>query len=757
MNQPPFSGKKTIFLMFAASGFCGLLYQVVWMRLAFAAFGVITPVFSVVISVFMAGLAIGSWAGGRWIDDGRRRSGLPAVGLYGLAEILIGIGGLSVPAIFAVGERFLLSFGSMESIPYLAASAGVLAASILPWCIFMGMTFPLMMAHIRRVEPVPQNSFSFLYLANVIGGMTGILLTAAVLIEWIGLRHCLAVAAACNFGIAVLAFFLAGKVRGAEEVSPAVAAMADVASPASAGGPRIVLGVLFMTGFTSMALEVVWTRLFTPVLCTTIYAFASMLAVYLCTTWIGSLAYRRNLACGRPAKPAALLGWLAVTVLLPLFANDPRLAILLAGFAKGFHLAVASTVQWISVVLVLGSIVPFCMWLGYLLPQLVDQYSGGAPRAAGRAYAINIVGCILGPLVAAYLLLPGLGMKAAFILLALPYGAFALWAAANSGELKRVGPRFVLPAAALIVLAGLFSRTDEDGLFYGPCKIRRDYAATTIAYGSGLKKALLINGYGMTELTPVAKFMVHFPLALLDRPRPSVLVICFGMGNTYRAALAWDDTDVTAVELVPGVRDVFDYYFADAGEYLPHPRGKVVIDDGRRYLRRSARRYDLVTIDPPPPMESSGSGLLYSREFLRMIRDHLTEGGVLQHWFPGGEMETAQAVAQSLAREFPYVRVFRSVEGWGLHFTASMQPIHLPPAAALSAAMPEGARRNLLEWNPGCDSVEYFDRFLANEIPLGALLPVDPRVEITDDRPYNEYFLVRRCLNRLQGKYSVVR
>lgn len=752
MNDAALRDRNAVFLMFLTSGFCGLLYQIVWMRLAFAAFGAITPVLSVVISVFMAGLAIGSWAGGRWIE-GRGRARLPAIGCYGLAELGIGIGGLSVPAIFAAGERILLAFGSMESMPYLAASAGILAVSMLPWCVCMGATFPFMMAHIRSVAPAQRHGFSFLYLANVIGGMLGVLLTAAVLIEWLGLRRCLGVAAAGNFAVALLAFLLAVRPRRGTlpTADPGVAA----AAPAGAGD-RWTLGLLFTTGFTSMALEVVWTRLFTPVLYTTIYAFASLLAVYLCTTWIGSLLYRKHVAGGRAAAPALLLGGLAATVLLPLFANDPRLAIFLAGVARGFHLAVAPTVQSASVVMVLVSIAPFCLLLGYLLPQLVDAFSSGAPRAAGRAYALNIAGCILGPLVAAYLLLPWLGVKYAFLALALPYVVFAFAAGRDAGAPKRGGRPLAVAAAALVVVSGLFSRTDEDGLFYGPCEIRRDYAATTTAYGTGFRKGLLINGYGMTMLTPITKFMAHFPLALLDRPRPSVLAICFGMGNTYRSALTWDGADVTAVELVPGVRDVFGFFFADAHEFLPHPRGRVEIDDGRRHLCRSARRYDLVTIDPPPPMESSGCSLLYSREFLRIIRARLTDGGILQHWFPGGEKETAQAVAQSLAREFPYVRVFRSVEGWGLHFTASARPVPAPTAAALAAAMPDNARRNLLEWNPGCTAEEYFGRLLANEIPIADLLPDDPRVEITDDRPFNEYFLVRRCRNRLRGAHAVV-
>jgi spermidine synthase len=747
----------SLILMFVASGFCGMLYQVVWIRLAFAAFGVITPVLSVIISVFMAGLAVGSWAGGRWIDDWTRRSRIPAIGFYGITEIIIGIGGLSVPVIFAAGERFLLSFGSMESIPYLAASAGILAVSILPWCVFMGVTFPFMMAYIRDVEPAQQTSFSFLYLANMIGAMIGTLLTATVLIEWIGLRHCLTMAAMCNFGIAILALIIASDAYRNIRVSTTVRAAVETIPTQTRVGNRLILNILFMTGFTSMSLEVIWTRLFTPVLSTTIYSFAAVLAVYLCTAWIGSLKYRKSLAHGRTVKPAVLLGWLAVTALLPLFANDPRLGHSIAALARSINLDVTLTVRLISVTLVLASITPFCMLLGYLLPQLIDEFAGGAPRAAGYAYAINIIGCILGPLVAAYLLLPLLGVKFSFILLGLPYVIFVLFLSANSGTLKRDGPAFTVTAAALIVVAVLFCRTYEDGAFYGPSEVRRDHVATTIAYGSGLHKGLLVNGIGMTILTPITKFMAHFPLALLNRPQPSVLVICFGMGTTYRSALTWDSTDVTAIELVPGVRDIFGFYFADAKEYLSHKRGRVLIDDGRRYLRRTPRQFDLITIDPPPPVEAAGSSLLYSREFLRNIREHLTEGGILQHWLPGGEKETVQAVAQSLAKEFPHVRVFRSVEGWGFHFTVSMQPINLPTAAALSSVMPEGARRDLLEWNPGCDSTEYLNRVLINEIKLVNILPDDPHTEVTDDQPYNEYFLVRRYLNWVKGSYYTIR
>jgi spermidine synthase len=745
-----------IFLMFIVSGFCGLLYQIIWMRLAFAAFGVVTPVLSVVISVFMAGLAAGSWAGGRWIDAWSRRSGVPAIGFYGLAEVIIGIGGLSVPLIFAAGERMLLSFGSMESIPYLAASAGILAFSILPWCIFMGVTFPFMMAFIHEIEPEEQTAFSFLYLANVIGGMIGTILTAVVLIEWIGLRHCLILAALLNFAIAILAFVIAGDTSRNSLAPKAASGFVETVpvTPPDAG-KRLIPYVLFMTGFSSMAMEVVWTRLFTPVLRTTIYSFAALLAVYLGTTWIGSLKYRQSLARGTTIQTGVLLGWLTMAALLPLLANDPRLAIALGTLAvkKNVDLILISRFR---IALVLASIVPFCMLLGYLLPRLIDGYAGGVPRAAGRAYAINIIGCILGPLVAAYLLLPLLGVKFSLILLGLPFVVFAGIEGLSIDAHRHLRPSSAMAAAALIIIAGLFCRTYEDGTFFGPSEVRRDHVATTTAYGFDLKKGLLVNGIGMTTLTPITKFMAHFPLALLNRPQPSVLVICFGMGTTYRSALTWDNTDVTAIELVPGVRDVFGFFFADANRYLSHPRGSVLIDDGRRFLRRTPRQYDLITIDPPPPVEAAGSSLLYSREFLKIVREHLREGGILQHWLPGTEEDTVHAVAQSLVKEFRHVKVFQSVTGWGFHFTASMQPINLPTAAMLASAVPAGARRDLLEWNPEFDPAGYLNRLLVNEVNISDMLPGDPRIEITDDRPYNEYFLVRRSLKMIRGTYSEV-
>src|SRR5215813_6764452 len=130
--------KPVLFLLFFCSGFCSLLYQVVWVRMAFAHFGVITPVLSVVLSVFMLGLGLGSWLGGKWASRWSSRLKISSAYFYGAAELVIGTGAFVVPQLFQFGERFLFGAGEASSADYLLISAIFITVAILPWCIMMG-------------------------------------------------------------------------------------------------------------------------------------------------------------------------------------------------------------------------------------------------------------------------------------------------------------------------------------------------------------------------------------------------------------------------------------------------------------------------------------------------------------------------------------------------------------------------------------------------------------------------------------------
>src|SRR5262252_11029736 len=115
--------KPVLFLLFFCSGFCSLLYQVVWVRMAFAHFGVITPVLSVVLSVFMLGLGLGSWLGGKWARWSSSRLKISPAYFYGAAEFVIATGAFAVPQLFRFGEAYLLGAGEASSTGYLLISA----------------------------------------------------------------------------------------------------------------------------------------------------------------------------------------------------------------------------------------------------------------------------------------------------------------------------------------------------------------------------------------------------------------------------------------------------------------------------------------------------------------------------------------------------------------------------------------------------------------------------------------------------------
>jgi len=726
--------RLTAFFLFVGSGFCGLLYQIVWLRLALASFGIVTPVLSVVLSVFMLGLALGSWLGGRLAGSLTRRSVGAAAWGYGLAEFGISVGALVVPWAFDLGSQWLLGLGESSSSSYLAMSAIVITVSILVFTTLMGATFPLMMGFLRAASRGDEETFSFLYLGNVIGAMLGALTTALVLIESLGFRDTLLIAAAINVAIGCVAIAMPRFVAGSGEAVPARMLAPPPADPGERrSGHRLRLALLFATGFTSMAMEVVWTRAFTPVLQTTIYAFAAVLATYLLATWLGSALYRLHLRQGKAATTDKLLALLFVAALLPLVLNDPR-----------WHDSPA---------VVLLSLVPISLLLGYMTPQLVDDHARGEPGAAGSAYAVNVVGCILGPLFSGYVLLPLVGVKWALLSMALVYPLFLLGRAAIQADKVAIGAK--LAGVVALVLALFSTRTHEDPSVYENAEVRRDATASVVAHGEGMKKRLLVNGVGITELTPVTKVMAHLPLVMREQPPKSTCVICFGMGTTFRSLSTWGG-DFTAVELVPSVVECFGFFWDDASEVLAREGARVVVDDGRRFLSRTEEKFDLITIDPPPPVEAGGSSLLYSKEFYAVLSSRLSETGVLQQWFPGGEEKIAQAVVNTLRGAFPHLLICRSFEfagrempegqQVGLHLLASNTPLKIPTVEQAIARMPEAAKQDLLEWNNGMSLKNAWQLVLAQFVPVEQLMPEDPSIKITDDRPFNEYFLLRRTL-----------
>ena len=711
------------FIFFFISGFCSVLYELVWLRLAMAQFGVTTAMVSIVLSVFMAGLGIGSWASGRWLGPSDESGKSPGLRIYALLELLIGVSAVIVPYGLLLGHRLLESSGLTSSLSYYCLAGLWVSLTLLPWCALMGATVPVGMRAIEQTLPAEsRRSFSYLYSANVGGAVFGTILPL-FLIELLGFRGTLKIGAACNLLIAVSAFALS---RTLTRTRPASAAPI-VPQPASASGSNWILTLLFLSGLTCMAMEVVWMRAYTPYYGTVVYTFASILGVYLLSTFIGSVVYRRWSARWTQENPIV---WtlLATCALLPLVATNPSF-------------------QMARLPRVLLGLPLFTGLLGFLTPMLVDRFSSGNPSRAGTAYAINVAGCILGPLVAGFGLLPFLSERWSLVVLTLPWLLVGLSSlrSAKLGLAARSSVVTLLALAAVLVVAG---KGYEEK--FAVRNVLRDPTATVIATGDGMQKRLLVNGYGMTILTPITKMMAHVPLASLDRPPQNALVICFGMGTTFRSLHSWG-IDVTAVELVPSVPRFFGHYHNDGQAVLDSPMSHVVIDDGRRFLERTNQQFDVITIDPPPPLRAAASSLLYSKEFYQAARRKLRPGGILQQWLPTTAQEDpvdTAAVTRSLRESFPYVRAF--FDEFGIHYLCSDRPLPKKTAAKLLQTMPATAVSDLTEWDDTTAGVmdaaeDRLSDLLDGELPVERLIAVSPNTPaLTDDRPINEYYALRQ-------------
>ena len=720
------------FVFFVTSGFCSVLYELIWLRLSMAQFGVTTAMVSIVLSVFMAGLGLGSWASGQWLRQPKEKDKFSALRLYALIELLIGASGILVPYGLLWGRRVIENAGLSSSFGYYCVAGLWVAATLLPWCALMGATVPVAMRAIAQTLPAETSrSFSYLYMANVCGAVAGTTLPL-FLIELLGFRGTVRVGAVCNLLIALTAFALSRNFPKQSVVKDT----APVAVPVTNSASKSILALLFLSGLTCMAMEVVWVRSYTPYYGTVVYAFASILGIYLLATFIGSVVYRRWSSHYSQENPV-IWTLLATCALFPLFAASP-----------GVHMARLPR-------LVLG-VTPFTGLLGFITPMLVDRFSGGNPSKAGTAYATNIVGCILGPLLAGFGLLPFLNEKWALIVLTVPWlivGIAPLRPQMKLGIGSRASAYALLALAAILIAAG---KDYEEGLL--DRRVLRDSTATVIAAGEGMDKMLLVNGYGMTSLTPITKVMAHLPLAFLDRQPQNALVICFGMGTTFRSLRSWG-IPVTAAELVPSVPRMIGYYHDDGPAVVASPLSHVVIDDGRRYLERTTEQFDVITVDPPPPVEAAGSSLLYSEEFYQAAKRRLRPGGILQQWFPGegSDPEVTSAVAQSLRNTFPYVRTFE--DEFGFHFLCSEQPIPHRTAAELLQRLPADAITDFAEWaDPSDDGIRganllQFQTLLDNEVPLDKLIALSPHTPaLTDDRPINEYYVVRHTLGEHRRK-----
>jgi spermidine synthase len=742
--------RGTVLALFVASGAAGLIYQVVWSRELVLVFGNTTQAVATIVTAFMAGLGFGSLVGGRLADTSAR-----PLRLYGAVELAVAALAALLPFAFGgLAEVYRGVWpGLVEQPARLTAVRFALAvAAVAPATFLMGMTLPLLTRYLVRTLDEAGARLGELYAANTVGAMAGTLLGGFVLIEFLGLRLTSYVAVALNVLAGVGARLLS---RRWESGPPGTAPQAGPSGrPPRPAVPRsflprrrAVLAATFVSGFVALGLEVLWTRMLAEGTGSSIYIFTTILAIFLLGIALGSALYRR---LSRPGGER--LGTLGLCL-----AGVGVLAQATVVLGSGVFGHAPFFVRTVVVLL------PATVLMGYAFPlagRLATPTAEAAGGSVGLLYAANTAGSILGSFGAAFVLAGTLGTNGSVLLLGglnLLVGA-ALIAAEPPGR-----PRAARWASA--VLAGLavvglvasslempLTRTSTENALRRtglPVTHAEDELATVDTVGGPAKgRRLLVGGVGMTSLTVDTKLMGYLSKALRPDAR-DFLVIAFGMGSTYRAGLQLGmRTD--AVELSPTVPSRMPVFFPDAGRFLDHPDGRVIVSDGRNFVRLSRERYDLIAVDPAPPIESAGSVVLYTREFLTEGKARLRDGGVFMLWMPYAlPLDDFKEHVRTFAGVFGHVRLLLSPGRHGVFMFGSDAPLQFGEGAIRQALGSEAAVRDLddVPDHPPTDADGWVRavrraEWLADE-QVRAF--AGPGPQITDDRPRSEYFLWRRA------------
>ncbi|MNG65301.1 Spermidine synthase [compost metagenome] len=723
------------------SGTAGLVYQVLWVKQLSLLVGVEVYAITAGISAFFIGLALGGLVFGRWADRLRR-----PVGLYAGLEVTVALFG--VLATLALGSSAGL-FARLE------ASIGLLAW-LLPFLLvgipafFMGGTLPVLMRALTPGQSQLAEAGGRLYAANTAGAIAGTLLSAFVLLPACGITGSALIAAALNLAAAGAAWLY----RRRDEQRPHAVKPAAGSRTAAA---RLAIMLYCLAGGVALGYEVVWTQSIVQFMSTRAFAFSVVLATYLLGLMLGSAIYaRRADRIGDPWGLFGLLIALAGLLALVLVAGLGRWLIVaqteaealvlqltgneLAGMCARFATAALCVVLLPTTLL--GAAFPLVLRLA------VD--SGRVGRDVGAVVALNTLGGIVGVMLVGFVLIPQLGLVRTLGVLA-GLAALVGCIAMCRGRSQHKGLRAAILGVTLTSLAvGVLTPPQRlaellPGARTGHLTFYQEGRGGTVAVVSQQRQAsafnrLYIQGVSNTgDAMPSLRYMrlqALLPLLIHNGEPRAALVIGFGTGITAGAMLRYPGLQRTVVaELLPEVlaaAPLFNGNYAAAND----PRLDIRLRDGRRELLRSTERYDLVTLEPPPP-SASGVVNLYSRDFYQLAAARLEPGGIVAQWLPLPTQNTDDT--RSLLRSF--LDVFPHASLWTTEFhetlmIGSLEPLVLDvPRISQRFDQPSVATA-LAE--VGVDSVAaLLATWLTDRQGLERFAGAAPAV--TDDRPRIEY------------------
>lgn len=703
--------------IFILSGFAGLIYQSLWSQYLGLFLGHSSYAQSLVLMLFMGGMAIGAW----WASRRSTKWRYPLLA-YAVIELLIGVLGLAFDGIFQglTGWAYTHLLPSLEGQGASALRWTLATVLVLPQCILLGATFPLMSAGYLRVQPQAQGEvLAGLYFANSVGAAAGALASTYLLVPAMGLPGAVMVAGVLNVLVAVVIYPLA---RAGEP-----GAGSPAPSAVSRGAGRVdrtlaaVLCIALFTGASSFVYEITWVRMLSLALGTTLHSFELMLAAFIAGIAFGGLWLRHR--ADRMASPLRAAGWVQVLMGLAALASMfvyaqafewvGWLMRVIVRSAEGYGLySVASAVIAVLVMF------PAAFFAGMTLPLLTLALlrQGRGEKVIGQVYAFNTVGAIVGVLAAVHVLMPMLGLKYALLVAAVVdvgLGVWLLWpggvvgvgagskawrptvathqeqeqGATHRGALLAVGLGIVGVVAAValvrfdpLVLSSSVYRHGGARL-HDSAKMLffKDGQTATVSVfetdrGAGPVRSIATNGKvdaGMTvsvdqepsgdESTMV--LLGALPLAL-GHGFERVGVIGFGSGLTTHTLLGDPRVgQVDTVEIEPAMVEGARLFGDRVSRAYDDPRSHIVIDDAKAHFAGSGRRYDLIISEPSNPWVG-GTASLFSDEFYAFVPGQLNDGGLFVQWLQLYEItpELVSSVLHGLVDHFSDVRAYLANE-----------------------------------------------------------------------------------------------
>jgi spermidine synthase len=664
--------------LMAASGCAALIYEIVWLQLLQLVIGSSAISLGLLLAAYMGGLCAGSALFARLIPPDRH-----PLRIYAALEM--GIGAIGLAVLFGmpvVGRLYLAGTAG------LAARGLVAAVCLLPPTLLMGASLPAI-ARWTATSPSGMSRVGFLYSANIAGSVAGCLIAGFYLLRVYDMAVATYVAAAINAGVSAGALLVASTSavgpRSAETLQGRGISSVGQGAVAVPGAALILLAAT-LSGLTALGAEVVWTRLLSLLLGPTVYTLSIILAVFLLGLWAGSSigsSLARRLTSPRWALAssqillAMALTWTGYTLArsLPYWPVDPWLSL-----DPWFNFE-------LDLVRAAWAIFPATLLWGASFPLALASIAatGDDPAwVAGRVYATNTAGSIVGALAFSLWLIPALGSRQAQrILIAVAVlAAFVATVSALKPAQRRV--RLVAVVAAVALLAGWgLSATIEDVpwqvIAYGRrvAPILRAFDLydranpTKVLYrGEGVNSSVLIaeragqrHFYvsGKAEASTaildmrLERLMGHLPAIMHPGPR-SVLVVGFGAGITAGAFTRYPTVENLVIcELEPFIPPASTQYFANENyEVFRYPRTHMVYDDARHFIFTTREKFDVITTDPIHPWVK-GTSVLYSKEYYELVKEHLNPDGVVAQWLPiyDSDPETIKTELATFFAVFP--------------------------------------------------------------------------------------------------------